>query len=177
MTRGRLRVSRLPMEHVLYLVALRRSASIGTLRVLTTGFREGSAGTSLRLACRSPSSYRVLHPPKSKMLASSRMLIRSQIRQPLCGSASSKSVVSLSAPALQAPHSRSFFHLHAPKTASQSLASQKQQGKSFSSAATALSPAPSAPVHAQHVEYEPSATGLQQWAKWLPKGGLRGVAG
>ncbi len=43
------------------------------------------------------------------------------------------------------------------------------ESKPFSSASLAASPVPTAPARAQHVEYEPSATGLQQWAKWLPK--------
>lgn len=45
----------------------------------------------------------------------------------------------------------------------------------FSSAAAAAAPAPSLPTRAQAVEYEPSAAGLQQWSKWLPKVQRSGV--
>lgn len=45
----------------------------------------------------------------------------------------------------------------------------------FSSAASSAAPVPTAPARAQAVEYQPSATGLQQWAKWLPKVQRSGV--
>ncbi|KDN52624.1 putative arginine-specific carbamoyl-phosphate synthetase, ammonia chain [Tilletiaria anomala UBC 951] len=69
------------------------------------------------------------------------------------------------------PLTRSISSHRRPTPVEPSPLSPRAQSKArqLSYASRLSSPAPSTPALAQHTEYEPSATGLQQWAKWLPK--------